>query len=188
MATWCHPDNSAAWRARYSACNARTDYYRHQGRPAGALRKKLRIFRGSAQSRGVWDKKAQWLPVRLSIPPHVHALCSGAVGTSSGKGCRCDHFNLLRGPDAHAIISLALEEFAMAQVLVRNLTEKTLARLKHRARDHGRSLQSELRQILEQAASSDMLEASRLARRIRRELAGREHSDSAELVAEDRGR
>ena len=76
----------------------------------------------------------------------------------------------------------------MAQVLVRNLTEKSLARLKHRARDHGRSLQSELRQILEQAASSDMLEASRLARRIRRELAGREHSDSAELVAEDRGR
>ena len=76
----------------------------------------------------------------------------------------------------------------MAQVLVRDLTEKTVERLKRRARDHGRSLQSELRQILEQAASSDMLEASRLARRIRRELAGREHSDSAELVAEDRGR
>ncbi len=88
----------------------------------------------------------------------------------------------------NAIISLALEEFAMAQVLVRNLTEKSLARLKHRARDHGRSLQSELRQILEQAASSNMLGASRLARRIRRELAGREHSDSAELVAEDRDR
>lgn len=76
----------------------------------------------------------------------------------------------------------------MAQVLVRDLTAKTLARLKRRARSHGRSLQAELKEILESAAGSDVLEAGRLAERIRSELSGKRHSDSAELVAEDRGR
>ncbi|OGI67475.1 MAG: hypothetical protein A2W18_01785 [Candidatus Muproteobacteria bacterium RBG_16_60_9] len=78
----------------------------------------------------------------------------------------------------------------MAQVLVRDLDDKVVERLKVRAQRRGRSLQVELKTILEQAASSDLdLErAKRLAAKLRRELAGRKHSDSGELQAEDRQR
>lgn len=76
----------------------------------------------------------------------------------------------------------------MAQVLVRDLEKEVLERLKERARNHGRSLQAELKLILKQAAASDMVEARDLARKIRRMLAGRRHSNAAELVAEDRRR
>ncbi len=76
----------------------------------------------------------------------------------------------------------------MAQVLVRDLDDDVVARLKKRARNHRRSLQAELRHILEQAAQADMTEARRLAQRIRRRLAGRKHTESALLVAEDRDR
>jgi plasmid stability protein len=82
---------------------------------------------------------------------------------------------------------LYLEE-TMAQVLVRDLEEKVLERLKERARNHGRALQAELKIILKQAAPADMVEARDLARKIRRMLAGRRHSSAAELVAEDRRR
>lgn len=76
----------------------------------------------------------------------------------------------------------------MAQVLVRDLDDVIVERLKQRARRHGRSLEAELRLILERSARADMLEARRVAERIRGELAGRAHSDSAEMVAEDRER
>ena len=76
----------------------------------------------------------------------------------------------------------------MAQVLVRDLDDDVVARLKKRARNHRRSLQAELRHLLEQAAQTDMTEARRLAQRIRRRLAGRKHTESALLVAEDRDR
>lgn len=76
----------------------------------------------------------------------------------------------------------------MAQVLVRDLEKEVLERLKERARNHGRSLQAELKVILKQAAASDMVEARDLARKIRRMLVGRRHSSAAELLAEDRRR
>jgi antitoxin FitA len=78
----------------------------------------------------------------------------------------------------------------MAQVLVRGLDPKVVARLKERARDQGRSLEAELRGVIEQAArlDVDLAETRELAARLRRRLAGRKHSDSAELVAEDRRR
>ncbi len=76
----------------------------------------------------------------------------------------------------------------MAQVLVRDLDDDVVARLKKRARNHRRSLQAELRHILAQAAQVDMTEARRLAQRIRRRLAGQKHTESALLVAEDRDR
>ncbi len=78
----------------------------------------------------------------------------------------------------------------MAQVLVRDLDEKVVKRLKARAVRRGRSLQVELKAILEQAARSDtdMARFKRLAAKMRRELAGRKHSDSGELQAEDRER
>jgi plasmid stability protein len=76
----------------------------------------------------------------------------------------------------------------MAQVLVRDLKADVVARLKARAKARGRSLQTELKVILEQASRQSALDARALAARIRRQLAGRRHSDSADLLAEDRAR
>lgn len=76
----------------------------------------------------------------------------------------------------------------MAQVLVRNLDPAVVKRLKARALRHGRSLQAEVKILLEQAAGVSAEDAQALAARIRRRLAGRRHSDSAALVAEDRRR
>jgi plasmid stability protein len=76
----------------------------------------------------------------------------------------------------------------MAQVLVRDLETTVVTRLKARARRHGRSLQTELREILEKASRHEAVDARAVAARIRRQLAGRSHSDSASLLAEDRAR
>jgi len=76
----------------------------------------------------------------------------------------------------------------MAQVLIRDLDPRVVERLKVRARDRGRSLEAELRGILETAAMVDRQESRALAARIRRRLSGRAHSDSAALQAEDRAR
>jgi plasmid stability protein len=76
----------------------------------------------------------------------------------------------------------------VAQVLVRDLKADVVARLKARAKRHGRSLQTELKEILETASRHSAIEARAVAARIRRQLAGRAHSDSVELLAEDRAR
>jgi len=76
----------------------------------------------------------------------------------------------------------------MARVLIRDLDERTVERLKRRASRNGRSLQAELQMIVERAATVDLLESRDVAARIRRKLSGRKHSDSAELLAADRRR
>jgi len=77
----------------------------------------------------------------------------------------------------------------MARVLIiRDLDERTIERLKKRASRNGRSLQAELRSIVERAASVDVLESRGVAARIRRKLSGRTHSDSAALLADDHRR
>lgn len=79
----------------------------------------------------------------------------------------------------------------MPDVLVRDVEESALARLKERARSNGRSLGAELRIILERAAAErvvDIAEARARAERISRSLEGGPHSDSAALMREDRGR
>jgi antitoxin FitA len=76
----------------------------------------------------------------------------------------------------------------MSQVLIREVAPDTVERLKNRARRHGRSLEAELRLILEQASVRDVAEAAVLATKLRKRLAGRRHTDSARLVAEDRKR
>lgn len=76
----------------------------------------------------------------------------------------------------------------MADVLIRNLDERVLARLKKRAARSERSLQAELQMIIERAAMTEIVEGRALANRIRRKLADREHSDSTSSVAEDRRR
>jgi antitoxin FitA len=75
----------------------------------------------------------------------------------------------------------------MPDVLVRDVDENTLARLKEKAKSHGRSLGVELKLILEQAAKQlDMVTARELAEQMSRSLEGRHHTDSAELLREDR--
>ena len=76
----------------------------------------------------------------------------------------------------------------MAQVLIRDLKSDVVTRLKARAKRHGRSLQTELKEILDKASRQSAVEARALADRIRRELAGRTHSDSVQLLTEDRTR
>ena len=76
----------------------------------------------------------------------------------------------------------------MARVLIRDLDARTVKRLKVRAARNGRSLQAELRIVVERAAAVDVSESAAVAARIREKLGGRKHSDSATLLADDRRR
>jgi plasmid stability protein len=76
----------------------------------------------------------------------------------------------------------------MPQVLVRDLRPETVSRLKARAKAHRRSLQAELKHVLENASRQGGLDGRALADRVRRRLAGRKHSDSVDLIAADRAR
>lgn len=76
----------------------------------------------------------------------------------------------------------------MAQVIVRNLDGRTIARLKARAARKGRSLEQELRTIIAAAARLDREEFRQRAAERRVRLAGRRHTDSVDLVREDRDR
>ena len=76
----------------------------------------------------------------------------------------------------------------MGQILVRGLDEKVVERLKARARENGRSLQSEVKLILEQAARVDMETNLNLANDIRKSFKGRKLTDSVDLIREDRNR
>ena len=77
----------------------------------------------------------------------------------------------------------------MVQVLVRQLDDKIVDRLKRRAKEHGRSLQSEVKTILEDAVP-DYGGAWKRIERLRKRLgrSGRNFSDSAALIREDRDR
>jgi len=76
----------------------------------------------------------------------------------------------------------------MAQILIRDLDDETVKRLKDRARRHGRSLQAEAKLILTQAAGMSPSEAHQLARQWHQKLAGRQLPDTTDLVREDRQR
>ena len=79
----------------------------------------------------------------------------------------------------------------MAQILVRDLDKSVVDKLKKRANDKGRSLQSEVKSILEQAAATpqlDMDEARKLVQKVRKLFEGREMPDSVTLIREDRDR
>ena len=71
----------------------------------------------------------------------------------------------------------------MSQILVRQLNEKVVDRLKKRARDNGRSLEAEVRTILQEAVA----DYERVWKRIeqfqkRLRKSGRKFSDSAALI------
>ncbi len=76
----------------------------------------------------------------------------------------------------------------MAQVLIRDLDPKLVNTLKRRARRHGRSLQGELKAIIETAAKQESVDPAAEVRRVRAMFAGRTFSDSSTLIREDRSR
>ena len=76
----------------------------------------------------------------------------------------------------------------MAQILVRDLEAGILGRLKARAKQHGRSLQGEVKLILIEAIDLSLREATTVSTQWQKRLAGRTFSDSAALIREDRRR
>ena len=76
----------------------------------------------------------------------------------------------------------------MPNVLVRDLETTVLEKLKKRAAENGRSLQSEVHFIINLSVNSEPLSDVEVARKIKNSLRGRNHSDSAELLREDRAR
>jgi antitoxin FitA len=81
----------------------------------------------------------------------------------------------------------------MPEILVRNVDEAVVQQIESRARTNGRSLQAELKLILEQAARPAPARITRaeyraLADQIRAEIGDRPQADSAALLAEDRAR
>ncbi len=76
----------------------------------------------------------------------------------------------------------------MAQVLIRNLTDETVQKLKERAKRNGRSLQTELKIICEKEIHYEPYDIIKAAKRIREKLSNQKHTDSVKLLREDRRR
>lgn len=84
----------------------------------------------------------------------------------------------------------------MAQILVENLDPLILEKLETLAKKHGRSLQEELKHILQQASETathyrsggDIEQAREAIARSQVRYAGKTFSDSTELIREDRER
>lgn len=76
----------------------------------------------------------------------------------------------------------------MAQILVRNLDSSIVNKLKSRAKKNGRSLEAELRLIIQNAITIDGTAVLKQVEQVRKIFAGRRFSDSAELIRKDRSR
>ena len=75
----------------------------------------------------------------------------------------------------------------MAQVLVRNLPDQVVGAFKRRAREHGVSLEQELRDVLT-AAARPVADRVDVAARLRTMTLPGPQSDSTQLIREDRDR
>lgn len=76
----------------------------------------------------------------------------------------------------------------MPSILVRDLDDKIVGRLKAIAKHHGRSFQGEVKAILTETVSFLKIEAASVAAGWRKSLKNRQLSDSAELIRKDRER
>lgn len=77
----------------------------------------------------------------------------------------------------------------MPDILIRDLDEETVERLKLHARNHGRSLQAEVAAVLtEMAKRPTREEAEATFRDLRDRFAGRKFPHVVEMVREDRDR
>lgn len=78
----------------------------------------------------------------------------------------------------------------MANVLIRNIPEEVLDRFKNMAKSHKRSLQQELRVVLEKTVDQSSPDIFQKALDLRRKLRKKalRFTDSARLLREDRAR
>lgn len=76
----------------------------------------------------------------------------------------------------------------MGDLLVRNLPPETLAALKRRAKQHGRSVQAEVVEIIERNVLQERRSIETLFARARAESAGKPGETAAEIVRRDRER
>lgn len=74
----------------------------------------------------------------------------------------------------------------MANVLIRDLDERVLSRLKCAARAHGRSLQGEIHDTLQRASTRSLAETRHLSREWLKRLRASSQSDSTKLIREER--
>ena len=74
----------------------------------------------------------------------------------------------------------------MPNVLVRDLDVDVLKQLKLAAKANRRSLQAEIHEVLRRASTRNLAETRRLSAKWLKRLSGSSHSDSAELIREDR--
>jgi plasmid stability protein len=74
------------------------------------------------------------------------------------------------------------------ELLIRGLEPSLVERLKMRAKLHHRSLQGELKFIVEAATKMSMEETRKTTQLWRKRLAGGSFTDSAKLLREDRNR
>jgi plasmid stability protein len=111
---------------------------------------------------------------RLSLAGTREALSIGAAGD-------CPAFAAWHHSETKLV-----GRVSMPSVHIRALSGSTLEKLRARARRNGRSLQAELKLILEEASGRDWSDTLARAERMRRRLARRVHDDSTELIARDR--
>ena len=79
----------------------------------------------------------------------------------------------------------------MSQILVRNLDKEVVQNLKRNALENGRSLEAEVRMILEREALTPKVDpetAVRMALRLQKKFKNRKLPDSVKLIREDRDR
>lgn len=76
----------------------------------------------------------------------------------------------------------------MPDILVRGIDAETVKRLKARADQHGRSLQSEVKMLVERAAGVGNEQMAAVLKRWEERFSGRKFSSSARLIREDRNR
>ena len=74
----------------------------------------------------------------------------------------------------------------MADILVRGLEKSFVLRLKRAAREHGRSLQSEVKAILAENVPYSMKQALEVSRKWKKYFSGGKFSDSTDDIREDR--
>ena len=76
----------------------------------------------------------------------------------------------------------------MPNILIRDIPQKTIDQLKARAKQHNRSLQGEVKHLVEETVKTTGKAALLRARKIRASFGTKTFSDSADLLREDRSR
>jgi len=74
----------------------------------------------------------------------------------------------------------------MPNLLIRDLDAEVFEQLKAAAKANGRSLQAEIHDVLRRASTRNLAETRRLSARWLKRLRRSGHSDSANLIREDR--